>query len=662
MYDVTDFLHAGENIIAVWCGNGWYNEDFPSSWDYDKAQWRDVPKCILKLEVDGKTALVSDNTWKCQPESAIYFNGLRAGEYFDARKYDADWILADYDDSTWRTAISDDTPPTGIFRQCRCEPIREAQVYPCTKIIQTGKEKFVYAFPHNMSGYIRLHARGKAGQVLTIRYAEQLKEDHSRELNDMARHYPATEFMTDRFICSGTEMTWSPKFTYHGFQYIEIEGIEASDEITVEAVFVHQDIRHRTEFECSDGFLNQLFQAGVISTYSNLFYQITDCPTREKLGWTNDAQASAEQILTNFQAEHLMEKWLQDIRDAMAEDGALPGIIPTAGWGYHWGNGPVSDGVLFEIPYRIYLHTGNIHPLVESIPWFDRYLKHLDSRRSEDGFVRFGLPDWACPNNEPIYVPVELINAVLEYRFCEIAALAVKLAQENRFPCNEATENYLQKADSLKNRIMNTYLTGDGVCTVHHQTAAALMIYYGMYKNLEPLKQQLAQLVEEADFHHFCGMFGLRRLFEALNRCGLQEYAYKVITAKGFPGYRSWFDLGATSLWEYWNYEKQEDSKNHHMYSDVLSWMVKTILGIRQCADSPGFQSVTVDPYFFEKLEYAKGSCDTCGGKISVAWEKKPDGVHIQIDVPNTMTVFFRSEKLSTGKNCKILTEWSHTP
>ncbi len=653
VYDVTPFLKQGENVIAVWCGNGWYNEDFPSSWDYDKATWRDVPKCILQLEIDGKTAVVSDNTWKCQPESAIYFNGLRSGEYFDARSYDENWVTADFDDSTWPLAAADATPPKGVFRQCQCEPIREAKVYPNIEVIRTGADKYVYAFAHNMSGYIRLHAKGKPGQVLTIRYAEQLHSDNSRELNDMARHYPATEFMTDRFICSGKEMIWSPMFTYHGFQFVEIEGIESSHEITVEAVFIHQDIPQRTEFECSDEFLNQLFRAGIISTYSNLFYQITDCPTREKLGWTNDAQASAEQILTDFKAEKLMEKWLQDVWDAMREDGALPGIIPTAGWGYHWGNGPVSDGVLFEIPQRIYLHTGNSKPLIGSIPWFDRYLDYLDGKRGENGFVGFGLPDWACPNNEPIYVPVELINAVLEYRFCEIAALAAKLACEKQVPCNRTAADYLQRANAIKRRILDAYLTADGVCTVNHQTALALMIYYHMYENLEPLKHQLKNLIEDSDFHHFCGMFGLRRLYEALNQCGLQEYAYRVITAGGFPGYRIWFELGATSLWEYWNYEKKEDSKNHHMYSDLLSWMVKTILGIRQ--DAPGFQQVTVDPYFFQALSYAKGSCDTCSGIIRVAWEKKADQIHVQITVPEGMTVFFQGEQLASGNHYKIL-------
>ncbi len=655
VYDVTALLKPGKNVMALWCGNGWYNEDFPSSWDYDKAPWRDVPKCVLRLDVDGATAVTSGSAWKCQPESAVTFNGLRSGEYFDARKYDEAWITADYDDSLWPLAVTDDTPPKGVFRECPCEPIREARVYAWTQVRQTGPNKFVYSFPRNMSGYVRLHAKGVPGQVLTIRYCEQLTEDGSRELNDMARHYPATEFMTDRFICSGKETVWSPRFTYHGFQHIEIEGIERSDEVTVEAVFIHQDIAQRTYFECSDGFLNRLFQAGIHSSYSNMLYQVTDCPTREKLGWTNDAQASAEQFLTDFQAERLLEKWLQDIRDAMNEEGALPGIIPTAGWGYHWGNGPVSDGVLFEIPYRIYLHTGNTGPLTQTLPWFDRYLDLLDARRDPDGFVRFGLPDWACPNNEPIYVPVELINGALEHRFCQIAALASREAAAQGLPCRRKEADYLRRASALRRRVMDTYLLADGTCAIHHQTALALLIYHRLYDSLEPLKNQLKTLVEEADFHHFCGMVGLRRLYEALNQCGLQEYAYRVITAEGFPGYRVWFDLGATTLWEYWNYEKKEDSKNHHMYSDVLSWMVKTVLGIRQAPGSTAFRTVEVDPFFFASLDYAKGSCDTCGGQLAVAWKKTGLDIQVQITVPENMTVFFRGEKLAPGHNRRTL-------
>ncbi len=647
-YDVTHLLKKGENIIAVWCGNGWYNEDFPSSWNFDKATWRDVPKVILRLDVDGEPILFTDNTWKCRAESAIWFNDLRSGEYFDARNYDKTWNTLDCDDSDWENAEIDVTPPKGIFRECRCEPIRECELLSYQKVLKTGKKKYVFDFGQNISGYVKLEIAGIAGQLLTIRYAEQLKADGSRELNNMTIHYPESAFQTDKFICSGKPMVWSPKFAYHGFRYIEVEGLNDPAEICIHAVFVHQAVNTRTKFKCSDEFLNQMFQAGQISTQSNMFYQMTDCPTREKLGWANDAQASAEQILTNFHAEKLLEKWLQDVWDAMRNDGALPGIIPTAGWGYEWGNGPVSDGILFELPYRIYLHTGNAEPLQQSIPYFERYLTYLNSRADEDGFVRFGLDDWARPRytdaeSENVNVTVEFINALLMCNFYRILALAKQLT-------GASDTNALKQSEYLKNLVLKHFICDDGCCSVNKQTSVAMLIYYDVYYDIEPLKKQLMKLIEENNFHHDCGMVGLRRLYIALSKCGLEEYAYRIVTAEGYPSYKEWFNQGATTLWEYWNWKEHDDSKNHHMFSDVLSWMVKSILGIRQAEQSVGFKIVHLKPYFFKELDYVAGSCETCSGKLSVSWRRSGREVLVEIEVPEKMTVIYQNKTLTAGK------------
>lgn len=456
-------------------------------------------------------------------------------------------------------------------------------------------------------------------------------------------------------------MVWSPRFAYHGFRYAEIEGMDNPDSMEVLAVFVHQAIETRTQFECSDVFLNQLFHAGQVSTLSNLFYMPTDCPTREKLGWANDAQASAEQILTDFKAEKLLEKWLTDIKDAMRKDGCMPGIIPTAGWGYEWGNGRVSDGVLFEIPYRIYLHTGKERILTEMLPWFDRYFAYLEEKADEDGFIRFGLFDWACPNflkeREAPDVPVEFINVALLYRFYQIAELAARLSRKNSSHeiCRHNSEYYREKALQMKAKLIRKYIGSDGRCVIQKQTAAAMLIYYDLYEDPEPVKKQLKELIEANHYRHDCGMVGLRRLFHALNKCGLEEYAYKVITIQGVPGYRAWFKQGATTLWEYWReYEKVSGSRNHHMYSDVMSWMVKTILGIKIEEEAPGYEAVHVQPYFFAELSYASGICDTPKGKLAVEWKRGEHGVELIIDVPEGMAVYCSGRKLKTGKNREI--------
>ena len=643
-YVVSHLLKEGENIISVILGNGWFNEEFKTSWNYDAAPWRDLPKFILQLDADGETVLVSEDSWLCKEDSAVVFNALRSGEYFDSNLYEEKWNKFQYDDSDWKKAAADCSPPTGIFRECKCEPIREHDVYDAIEIYKTGDEKYVFDMGQNMSGYIRLTVCQNKGDKLIIRYAEQLKEDLSLELNMMDKHYKdGTPFQTDMFICSGKKTVWSPKFVYHGFRYIEIDGIKNIDDITVQAVFVHQAVEKKTEFNCSDEFLNKLFKAGQASVYSNMFYSLTDCPTREKLGWTNDAQASAEQVLTNFKAERFFEKWLTDIYDAMKPDGSLPGIIPTSGWGYQWGNGPVSDGVLFEIPYRLYLHTGDGVPLINSLPYFDRYLAYLKTRENEKGFVDFGLDDWTNPEGKRDYNR-EFINAVLVCSFYEKAAFAARLAKKS-------DKKYQTEIKRLRSLVADNYIDADGRCILDEQTPVAMLIYHNIYDDLKPLKLQLKALVEKADFHHNCGMVGIRRLYGALNKCGLEEYAYKIITAKGFPSYRTWIDSGATTLWEMWNYNEFNHSRNHHMYSDFMSWMIKTIAGV--AVNEKG--EIHVNPYFFDELDFAYCECFTNYGSIEVKWKKTAEGIKLDVNYNGENSAYFRNELLNEGTNTFLI-------
>ena len=644
-YDVTSLLSKGNNAVSVICGNGWYNEEFPSSWNHNEAEWRDLPKFILSLEIDGTTAMVSDENWKCLPETAIVFNALRSGETFDARLWDEKMLTAAYNDSQWSKAIIDTNAPRGVFRQCICEPIREHEVFAPVSIIQTQKNKFVYDMGQNLSGYARLTAKCESGREITLRYAEVLTDDNRRELNHMDRFFKESDIQTDRFICSGEEMTWSPMFTYHGFRYIEVEGINSPDEITLNSVFVHQAIKKRTEFECSDQTINALFSAGQKSTYSNMFYLLSDCPSREKMGWMNDAQMSAEQICTDFFAELFFKKWLIDIYDAQRDDGALPGIVPTPAWGFTWGNGPVSDGALFEIPYRLWLHSGDSSPLIASIPYFERYLKYLESLEDTDGHIFYGLDDWAPPHTDSL-VPSTLINDILRIKFYRIYIQALTL--DNRdIRTVKCTLSMLEK------RVISDWINDKGYCIINELTAISMLIVHGLYDSIAPLAQQIKTRFEELDFHHNCGMVGMRHLPDAFNICGLEEYAMKLLTVHGFPSYCHWLDNDATTLWEKWFLDNSHgsNSRNHHMYSHFMAWLVSTVLGIchdKTKHDTPEF---TLSPYYFSELEYAKGSYLTDGGKLSVEWNRHDDKITLTVIVSGDVKVLYRNLVLTEGEH-----------
>jgi len=643
LYDVTALLRPGENTIAVICGNGWYNETIPTTWRFHEAPWRDAPKFILRLELPSGEAVVSDGTWRCCPDSEIRFNQLRMGEYYDANLADG-WTEDGYDDSGWGYAAADPTPPAGVFRQCLCEPVREHEVLEPVQVVRTGENRWVYDFGQNISGYIRLAVTGKKGQLLTVRYAECVDGSFAPAYYGMDTYYCKEGFQTDKFICSGKKTLWSPRFAYHGFRYAEITG--CSEVLDAKAVFVHQQVARRTEFTCSDPYINRLFHCGIISSQSNMFYALTDCPTREKLGWTNDAQSSCEQMLTNFEAEKLLTKWHQDIRDAMNPEGALPGIVPTSGWGFHWGNGPVSDGILFEIPYRIWLHTGNRELLTRSLPYFRRYLAYLESRKEENGLVTFGLDDWAAPGGRG-KVEAGFINAVLISSFYRIAALAASL-------CADPEEaSFREEAEKLRNMIRERHVDEKGFCTVHAQCAVAMLIYYGIYRELEPLKAQLEQLLEESDYHLDCGMVGMRRLLHALSKCGLSNQAMRLLKGEGYPGYRVWMDNGATSLWEKWDIHVNSDSKNHHMYSDVLSWLVKTLGGIRLDESRCGELVFLLEPEYLEGIDHVRLQYRTVAGNILVAWRREGAQIQLTAEKDPGVKLLYRGSQIR-GKSLSV--------
>jgi len=628
-YDVTALLNIGENICTVMCGNGFFNESFRTSWNHNQAAWRDNPKFILNLDINGESVLISDENWKCTDKTPIIFNHLRSGEHFDSRLFDPNFNTMNFNDNDWHNAIIDKNPPKGLFRECNCEPIRICDEYKTVKITQTGDKKYVFDIGQNISGFIRLKVCQKSGDQLIIRYSEQIHNDYSLQLNDMEQHYPESEFMTDKFICNGQDFTWQPKFVYHGFRYVEIDGIENPDSDTVTGIFVHQDIKSISDFECSDQNLNKLYKIGKLATYSNMFYSLTDCPTREKLGWANDAQSSTEQILINFNSVNFFKKWNTDICDAMADNGAMPGIIPTNGWGFDWGNGPVSDGILFELPYKIYLYTSDNSLLIHNLPYFERYLNYLETRLDSDGMINFGLDDWACPTQVKNVqkTPLKFINTVFLIKFLRIAKIAADFAKNT-----ELKNKYTHQCEKIEKLFEQNFINDDNSCKINEQTAVSMAIYHNLYKDIEPMKLQLKTLIEENDFHHNCGMVGLRHLFIALNKCNLPEYAYKIIKANGYPSFSEWFENEATTLWENW--EIPGSSKNHHMYSDFMSWILKTLVGINISTEKPGYEQVTIKPAFIEELTFCKGYTETKYGKIEVEWSRNGDKINLNIQLP----------------------------
>lgn len=639
VYDVTHLIKEGENVFAVMLGNGFYNDCIETQFDFHNAPWRDCPKFVLQLYVDGKLVVQTDDSWVKNEDSFIVYNQFRSGEIFDSRKYDENWINADFDDSSWANAYIDDKTPQGRFLLDKLPPVIEASYINPVRIVKNAKG-YMADFGVNIAGYVQVEFCGKAGDTITISHAEEIDENNLLKLNNLDFLYPHVDFQVEKIICSGKQLTYKPYFVYHGFRYIQIEGVEDINDVKLTAIFTHQDIKRIATFDSGSGLLNYLFNGSIVSFYSNAIGTITDCPTREKLGWTNDIQASTEQFLINYDIEPMFEKLLKEMQIEIGEDGSMPAIIPTCkGWGRH--NGPVADGSLFHIPYMIYLYKGEDKYLKECIPVFYTYMGYLQDWL--DNGKKYPLGDWTgCGNNEN--TPIDMIAAYYLMKFKYITALAEKL-NGNLAGYHSLILEHIE----LKTAFLKSYINADGTCKIATQTALAFIIKEGLSDKIEPLKKQLIKIVKDNNYHLDCGMFGIQYIYDALSIVGADEEAFKLISLSE-PGYVTWYKNGATSLWERWD-GLNTYSHNHHMFSCVVSWLFKGVLGINMEKDVTAFSNVVLKPAFIKEVGYAKGSMKTVKGTIYAEWKIDGDTATYKVTIPSGVHAKYNGKKLVAGEN-----------
>lgn len=643
-YDVTALLKQGVNVLGAIASNGFFNESFATAWDFDRSPWRDTPQILLCLRVNGKTVAVSDETWKTDlKNSHIIFSHVRSGEYVDMRKYDPTWMYAGYDDSAWKSALVRTKPVTAKLRPVTCQPIREHEHIAPVSVTETEDGAYLVDFGVTLSGYAEITLCETCGTEVLFDYAEEVdgqgKPKHNRM--DSPKFYPATPFQHNLLIASGKTDTFKPLFAYYGFRYLRIEGLtKAPTADTVCAIFTHQDIERRADFTCGNDVINFIYRAGMRSTYSNLFWCLTDCPTREKMGWTNDAQASTEQVMINFDILPLLEKWFEDIKVSMFEDGSLHGTIPAPDWPWGHACGPVCDCILYEIPYRVYLYTGKSDMLIEGIPYFERYIGFLETKLAEGH--EFILGDWMGGSLIQNSVPKRFVADMHLLKAYDITALAHRVA-------NTGNSVWEEKKETLRRTLAKEYVDEAGTCKVFEQTAIAMLLEMHVGDNRDALAAQLVSAVERDGCQLHSGMVGIQYIYHALSSIGRADLSYRLLTESD-PGYRTWFEKGESTLWEIWNGE-DKGSHNHHMYSGVIAWFFHALLGVTPCVDAPGFERIELHPCFIKELGYAKGSMQTVRGKIDVEWRAEDGGFLYTVTLPEGIAASYNGKALSCGEN-----------
>lgn len=635
-YEIGMMLQEGKNVIAVLLGNGFQNS-VVETWDFVKLPWRSAPQLSFSIELkylDGTVETVFSDSQTKGAKSPIIFNDFHCGEHYDARLERKGWDTVDFDDSDWTPCILM-PQPSGEARLCEVEPIiiRE-ELKPISVTECDGG--YIYDFGENNAGLCRLTVKGESGQRIVLKHIEALVDGkpHSENIDFDGIIY--RDFQTDIYICKGDGVEiHTPKFTYHGFRYVYVKGItpEQATEDLLTYLVMSSDIKQIGSFVCDNNIVNKIQEATVRSDISNFHYFPTDCPHREKNGWTADASLSAEQLLMNFTPENSYREWLLNIYKSMKPNGELPGIIPTATWGYEWGNGPAWDNVIVYLPYYTYVYRGDKKILTESAVPLENYLGYLYSQLDENDLIAIGLGDWCQPGktgggyDTPLIVTDSIVS--------------VDIARKAEFIFGElGMQQQALYARTLAERMttaVRKHLIKDGLVEGGTQTAQAMALYYGIIEEQDKQAafSYLLKFIDEKQGHIYTGVLGARVLFRLLSDNGYSDLAFDMITREDFPSYGNWIKRGATTLWErFWDEDELPYSMNHHFWGDVSAWFYSYLGGIRFNPTGKDLQNVDIVPYFVSKLNHVKARHCTPDGEIMTEWTRKGNNVELKIILP----------------------------
>ena len=409
---------------------------------------------------------------------------------------------------------------------------------------------------------------------------------------------------------------------------------------------MHSDVPSVGSITSSNELLNNIWKAANSSYLSNLFAYPTDCPQREKNGWTGDAHIAVETGLYNFDAITIYEKWLADHQDEQAPNGVLPAIIPTGGWGYHWGNGVDWTSSIAIIPWNIYLFYGDKRLLSQTYDNIKRYVDYLDYSYP-CGITDWGLGDW---------IPIKsrsnksLTSSIYYYVDVRILAQTARLLDKE-----VDFTHYSQLAEKIKDAINKNFLNlQTGVYCQGTQTELSAPLYWGIVPDSlrATVARNLAQRVKE-DGQMDVGLLGSKTLLNALSMNGYADMAYQLATRESYPSWGWWIKNGATTLYENWRIDGNKDiSLNHIMFGEISAWMYKTLGGIYPDVSAPGFKHIVLKPHFVSGLDRFEARHMAPNGEIISAWKRKKGYVEYTVTVPSNSSATLYLENVSEVK-CK---------
>ena len=630
-YEVSSLLNHGENTVGVILADGWYAGNIANRGQY---YYGKKLRFKMQLEIAKSSGAVdviaTNNTWRAS-YGPIREADMQGGETYDARLKMNGWNTNDFDDSQWKDVVVSDSITTPL-QPYPSLGVRKTEEIKPVEIVKRNSGTYIVDMGQNFAGWVRLKVSGSKGDSIVLRYAEKLNEKGALYTRNLR-----TARATDTYVVrnDGSEV-WEPRFTYHGFQFVEISGY--SGELKKEdviGVVVHSNLDISGDFDCSNPLVNKLFSNIVWSQRSNYFDVPTDCPQRdERMGWTGDAQVFMQTAAYNMNIAPFYTKWLVDITDGQYENGRFPSTAPrvykrvAAGWG--------DAGVL--CPWTMYQWYGDKKVLHQYYPNMVRWINHIEERSPNYISTLGSYGDWQNVESE---TPINLIATAYFKHSVDVMIEIARVLDKQ-----QDVSKYIELSGKIKQAFIDTFFIENDQLRDETQTSYLMALDFDLIpKDSESnVVGHLLNTIYASDTSLSTGILGTKLLLPILTKYGHIDLAYRLLLNEQYPSWGNQINNGATTIWERWNsyssfqgfHEDSTNSLNHYAYGSVGEWFYKTIGGIQSL--EPGFKKVLIHPMPGGGLTFAKADYKSIRGMISSHWEIKEGKFYLVVEIPVNTT------------------------
>lgn len=650
--DITQQLQAGENAVGLMLGNGFYGQNAALSANLSYGE----PLAIALIEIeyaDGKKETVmTDKSWTAST-GAILFDNVYVGESYDARLEIPGWSKAGFDDSKWTPVKAVKSPTKKLLAQQQ-QPMKKIKAIPPVAVLPAKDGAWILDMGVNMTGWLQIRANEKRGTQIKMRFAEHLTPDGKMiDTASTGIHVTGSD-QTSIYVCKGGGVEeWEPRFSYHGFRYVQIDGLSEKPKLDDFTGWLIRTAAERmATFDCSDPLLKKFYDVSMWTIECNIQGILTDCPHREKCAWMGDMHAVGEAATLNYDLKEFWRKSSADMDTVKGRAGPHPDSklprdrrVPT--------NVAVGKRLCLQarpdwgvatvlVPWYNYLYHGEPQIVAEAWPLMSGWMDFMDEFAQQDGIVEEGYGDWCPPGgNGKIDTPKALSSTAYYYQALQVMARMAEALEKN-----DDAKSYAAAAEKVRSAFNEKFFnaeTGD----YGSQTGTVMALHLGLVPEgkIEAVSKALADRIMTLNKGHYTtGIHGHRALYTVLNDAGFAKVSETLLHQTDYPSLAFLTETHGLTTWPEVPYDWPEgqryrrNSFNHPMHSGFAVMFHESIGGIRPDPDFPGFERVILKPSFLSGLEWAKADHRSPRGLISSRWERKGEELQWNVVLPEDTT------------------------